>query len=359
MSDTFTVYVLPISGPKFPVQLGFLELIYDSLTSHGYDGSSSYSPSLVLSTSGGNICAYLGLSSQWDSQMMRNKARELTPEMFISDWCRLYPSWSMFPWTGALFRPGTGPGNLFRSIFTRDTVKATEIWTGTYNATREKAQLFCNLSEENSCLRSHMRSSGRFENRILNHLPHEYLDGHVARIASVSLASASIPVLTKGVEIDGDNYLDGGIMYSSPLPILCDDIKRKIKASCKPLRLIYFSSNPICDQKSSISLAKEINSLLIANCILDQKAAISLLSSISDGEETSREYERVDRVVLREILKETESLHTVIFMYPKVNISISMFNFSHDDVVEASSLAKLNCDCTVITREFAYARNLR
>jgi NTE family protein len=48
------------------------------------------------------------------------------------------------------------------------------------------------------------------------------------------LASASIPVLFKPMEIDGKNYVDGGILNNLPAEPLVDRVDRIIGVSCNP-----------------------------------------------------------------------------------------------------------------------------
>jgi len=71
------------------------------------------------------------------------------------------------------------------------------------------------------------------------------------------LASASIPVLFKPMEIDGKNYVDGGILNNLPAEPLVDKVDTLIGVSCNP--------NGYADKLDNAKLLMERSALLAIN----------------------------------------------------------------------------------------------
>lgn len=59
-------------------------------------------------------------------------------------------------------------------------------------------------------------------------MPPKYLCGDLEKIATATIASASIPFLTSKQDLDGCEYFDGGTMYASPTTVMCAEVYRLI-----------------------------------------------------------------------------------------------------------------------------------
>ena len=218
---------MPVSGGKFINQLALLCEVYSAKkisNNNLFKGTEYYSPNIVFGSSGGNVAAYIGLASDWSDFGIERSCQKLRSDIFISSWVpkefNFIPSWMLSPLNGALYRKGKGANLLFEELFTSDTVKNCEIWTGTYNVTNKKAQFFCNLNKHDSMLNSF------YEENLFDILPHKYLDGNLKDISIVSAASATIPVFVETQVYDDFQYADGGVMYTSPLTVFSGEITR-------------------------------------------------------------------------------------------------------------------------------------
>ena len=223
------LFVLPVSGGAFPTQIALMA----ELTSLGVR------PDLVMGSSGGNVAGYIGLAADWNPYAMERISALLNSGLFARSWwpwpLNGIPSVLMGYFLGTVYRAGEGTLELFRSIFTPQTIGATEIWTGTLNRTTRRPQFFCNRKRGESCF-----DPKAFDPRLLNCMPLTFLDQDIARISKVCLASASIPILVPEQIIDGDYHTDGGTAFASPLTAL----QSQVMTAChnQSLHIDYLSS---------------------------------------------------------------------------------------------------------------------
>ena len=202
------VLVLPISGGAFPIQLGVL----CDLTSHGYK------PSLTLAASGGNIAAYTALAGKWCPIGIQRVCKQYGSDIFIKSWwprgLSFMPSILIGFFKGSTHNSSEKPIDLFNELFTSDTIKESEILTGTIHCSTGRFKLFSNKSKEDSLIGNAPRTHSS------RHMECCYLDGDVKQIAMVCIASASIPAIVPGCNINGELHTDGGNICSSPLTVL-------------------------------------------------------------------------------------------------------------------------------------------
>ena len=215
--SSMRIYVCPVSGGAFPIQLGLL-------SECGLIGNR---PDIVMGSSGGNVASYIGLAANWQADAIPSMALKINSSMFVQSWwptgLRFLPSWWIGYWKGSVYASGTGSLDLFKTSFTDTSIINTEVWTGTMNRETGKGQLFCNRSEKDSQIKrkeDDLLSSFRMRDCM----PLTYLDGNIGSIASITMASAAIPVLVPEQQVLGARYVDGGTLFSSPLTALQDRI---------------------------------------------------------------------------------------------------------------------------------------
>jgi hypothetical protein len=117
-------------------------------------------PDLVLSTSGGNVAAYIGSMGGWTENGIMRMTRTLTADIFSAPWLSKsftalrFASYAFGLYKGTLMSRSSGEKceALFESFSNSEHVQRTEIWTGTVNRTIGRATMFCNRSEKNSIL---------------------------------------------------------------------------------------------------------------------------------------------------------------------------------------------------------------
>lgn len=316
------IFVLPVSGGGFPVQLGLIS----ELTSVGI------TPKVVFGSSGGNVAGYLGLSADWSPHGIRRIVEQLHPDLFSRSWwpkmLSWMPSWTIGYFRGSVYGMGEGVDQLIDSIFTSQTIQTTEIWTGTKNRSTGRGQLFCNRRDSQLPVQD-------FDPHLINCMPLTYIDGDLPKLAKVILASASIPILVPEQEIDGEMHVDGGTAFASPLTPL-QDVLRQVP----DLHLDYLSSFDALScvgNRTALNLyqngeqtAHEVVGSLILH---DRMNAIEIIRDRRSGQELHYQEGDCDLKTLQdlEILRST-STRSILELYPVEDMSIDLTKFLPSEI---------------------------
>ena len=234
--DVLKVYVLPVSGGWFPMQLMLLGQVYQArlLNAGGrFKSTQDYTPDICCAASGGNIATYIAMAGDWSDTGIRRVSSNIHSEMFCRNWWPGYmtflPTWVLGIFAGALFRTGYGANMLLDKIFTPSTIQKTEIWTGTFNQSTRTCELFCNKKPGETYVWP--LTYNRF---LYRSMPLNFLRGNMSEIGKAIMASASIPFIFNSQTIGHHEYADGGIMYASPLTPLQDEICRIVTGVTTP-----------------------------------------------------------------------------------------------------------------------------
>lgn len=367
------IFVFPVSGGAFPVQLGLLA----ELTAN-----QNIIPDLALGSSGGNVAAYICHACQWkgSGSTMTEIVKPINSEMFVTSWwpkgLRFMPSWMIGYFKGSVYSSGTGATELFQKMFTKESICSTEIWTGTLNKVTGKGQFFCNRRQADSILKP-SRDDTYASLFSRDCMPLTYMNADIELISKVTIASASIPVLVPEQIINNQVYVDGGTLFASPLTALQDSILEAIDQQNQtkivhppsniPLCSNVCQSNNECNSQTSVECNREIfhidyfssfdmqvnstsagrgtlydnstlavGELIKSMCIQDRLAAIELLRT--PGYVTF--YAEMDGT--QENLKKVQAIRTIspktlLEMYPSKNNSINLLSFTGQDIINLMS----------------------
>jgi predicted acylesterase/phospholipase RssA len=326
------IYAIPISGGDFPHQLGYLSLL----------SSSSSNPDLVLGTSGGNIVSYIGLAASWNKFSILRVANKLSSSSLIKSWWGLgyLPSYVIGFFKGSLYDINPEFITIFQNFFTSQTIKSTEVWTGTYNKTKGQTHLFCNLSEEESKLAKY-----HTKNELLNCEDPTYCNGDTTLLAQATIASASIPTVFPPQMINGQAHVDGGDSFSSPLTPLQDPLKQIIKN--KPVHITYFSSSNVKTAKETtgtniLSNGKlAVQGLIRSLNLQDRKTGLDLLRDgnrpilFKEGNISEDQFSSFQK-------KRSSYFRTFVEFYPLIDEQIDIANFTSQQVIELMNKSMKN-----------------
>jgi hypothetical protein len=306
--------------------------------------------------------------------------------MFIMSWwpekLNFLPSSAIGIFQESLYRQGYGVKQLFKNYLTPKRAQSVEIWTGTYNVTKSKAQFFCNKKEGTTFI-----NNDRFEkDRILyNCEPLTFTNGNLDLIADITTASASIPVLVDHQPIHRCIYSDGGTSYSSPLSVFAPEIlrivtgtsaissiasepsslnilptsvdikhdnglenitvtKEKYEIEKYSLQLIYFSCYDLyttsIDKNTPHGIAGEagmtINAMITSLEVMDRTKAVDLLKILAQDKEISHiHHPKLTTRELSTILKDLNTKkHYVLNLYPHGTPAIDLLDFNGKIIVE-------------------------
>lgn len=381
------IYVMPIAGGAIVNHFAFMQEVYDArvMVNDGKrKGYFSYAPHIVLGSSAGNIAAFMGQGSDWQSENIERNVHLMKASLFMSKWVpeslSLIPDIPFALVKGSLYNHGYGTKEMFDSIFTSEKIQRSEMWLGTYDIDHKKAQFFCNRSQETAEVSDSFFNE---EQPLYNALPLIFTDGNVDLLSKVCLASATIPATVPSQEINGHYYADGGVMYSSPLSVLHKEIQRiitgkervpisrsfKVEKNTEHNREIIYKSNCNNEEKNmrmfyflpyqpngltyegdtkDLGIRTYLDSILNVAMIQDRNTAIELLHNISpEGLETET-YMKMDTKELARIIKFlNKRKHYLICLFPHLNPSIPISQVNGKLMVEAMRHTRLNYGCQV------------
>lgn len=326
------ITILPVSGGSFPSQLAMMKILL----------SIDFKCDIFLAASGGNVATYLCHAGHWTSGGINQVIGMMSTEMFVKPWNSFSViNLAMVYFQGSLYKKGNGCGELLHTFLTPSLMGTKEIWTGTYNTSVHKPQIFCNRSLATTIL-----PVASLDIESLQILPPVYCDNDIDRIAPVVSASASIPGLVSGQYIDGDLHVDGGMGASSPF-ILLQDAVYQIAKQWKSLHLYYLGG---CDLNAKVNatpddinlvdnMHQSISNMIRTMLLNDRSSVIQLLKRLkgSHHSETSDQITITDHPLTTHHLYSTmrEQLlydYTVIEIYPLIYREIDITSFTPSDI---------------------------
>jgi len=331
------LFILPVSGGAFPIQLAFLREL----------NILGIKPDVALGSSGGNVAAYIGAATGWNPDNYVNIVKPIHNGMFLSSWWPYYlsflPSYIPGYFKGSIYANGSGGDSYFKKMYTPDSVIQTEIWSGTLNRDTGMGQLFCNRNPQTSTLK--IAPDNKINSFwIRDCMTPFYMDGNMDTIVKVIIASAAIPVIIPEQEINGQHYVDGGTLFSSPLTPLVDYI---LALNQPKYHLDYFSSFDIQSSEAS-KMTKNvyqngiltIGELVKSICIQDRLVAVEFL----------RTNEQINFLTLPgnlDSLKTIENIRTncnrsLLEFYPLKNDSMDLTSFTGEHIVNLMDFASKN-----------------
>lgn len=215
----------PISGGFFVSQLAVLASILEAR--HRASNIDDAFMDLYFGASGGGLANILSSYFHKDKESILRVVQFLDSDLFVKNWWKGRTSFidskvvSLFGKT--FFQEGSGATDLFETLEKSQRRKDLELWFLTFNIDTDKPAI--------SCTRD--RDSSQFEDlnpeTLEDHLCEDviFLKNNIQDIVKTTLASASIPVLKDGVEINGNKYVDGGVANTVPYCYFIDSINAK------------------------------------------------------------------------------------------------------------------------------------
>nr|QBK92168.1 MAG: patatin-like phospholipase [Pithovirus LCPAC304] len=340
------IVVLPVSGNFFPTQLGLLSRLIEV----GYD------PNILLGTSGGAVCSVLALGSDWSVEGIHRLVQKMEPSLFLKNWwpktLSFMPSWCLGFFRGSVYNTGTESKEFFRNNFTTDSLTQKEVWLGVTNQTQGRAEFFCNLSEEESCIdvrcfESHLKMGQKTMCESL-----QFLDGNLETLHDVTMASASIPTLVPAKQIGKDLFVDGGVFFASPLTPMQDCLEAL--GDEEGLHITYVNTYDLEDRKitSSVNFYPGIfrtGAMAFAtmvNSILSQDRLNGLKMLNPDIKNLNRITIKGNKTILKQIFTFREKCRrSFLELYTKSVNTIDLTNFTPEDILKAMDATKEEYFC--------------
>lgn len=328
------IYILPISGGCFPFQLSAYMLMLES----------EMHPDVCLTSSGGNVATYLMLMADWNKDNLVRILKTVNPSMFLNSWGpSTLISLIIGFFKGSAFNQGKGFIDFFETYLVEDSIKNLEIWTEAYNDVLKKPQLFCNKKKEECILEDEYIDC--YTNQCLKPI---YLNGNVAEIAKVGVASASIPALVPPMCIGDHQYIDGGVHSSSPLNIMRNSIKALKKYHIT--HIVGADINIGCNDYNQNIIQTGMTAIdcLIKGFIkLDRTLSLDIVCHYEDNPKYNQIVFKCNKSnldIIREV--KTKLDNSMLEIYPHYSINkIDLMNFTSDQIIEAIKLGYENSYC--------------
>lgn len=215
------LYVLPVSGPYFPLQLTAL-CLFQHLT--------RAAPELVLASSGGGVVAALGFGAGWQAPEIRRRAGRLSAAQLYAKAGPLVPDLITWGLVGNLRYPtpriyAVGEEAFGGRLGPGAPPQGTELVLGTYCVQERNARLFSSAPAP---------STWTAGTQGVTHLQ------DAPSMTRAVLASAAVPFVLPPVRVEPRRprtYVDGGVYAPSPLSSMWPRF-----AGAWPLRAVYFVS---------------------------------------------------------------------------------------------------------------------
>jgi hypothetical protein len=328
--------VLPISGGGFVNQLAILQHLC----------SIGYIPTLILSSSGGGVTAYIAAAANWKWAGIIRIARSLRPDLFAVPWSSISSlSNTIGYFEGNLCDKGSGVSDFLRQYYTDKTIVQHEIWSGTFNSTQKKARLFCNIAKKDSII-----DVDAMDHQLTRSIKPMFANGDIEFIGTYLAASAAIPGVVPPQIIHGEKYVDGGIAGASPLVIMKDPIHNYITDHDDCLHITYVNSIDISSPEERKinnivdTLKQATTDLVKSQATIDRLAGDELLRRQSgelQKDEFPCNYENMLKVKrIREKVK-----YTMLEIYPNKRHEINLLKFNGDEIAAAIEAGYHDCSC--------------
>ena len=330
------VLILPVSGGGFVNQLAIIQHLCES----------QYVPDVTLASSGGNVAAYVAAAAGWKWAGIQRIASQLHKELFISPWNPLSGlSYIVGYFEGNVYNKGMGVSGFLRKYFTPSSISQYEIWTGTYSKQHQKARVFCNRRRDQTLL-----DPERIDHELTQSMEPVFADGDFDMIGQVGLASASIPGLVPGENIDGVQYIDGGVASASPLIVMREPILDRVRNNHETLHMIYINSVDLSqsatkDCRNVIDTWKQAaKDMVRSQTVNDRLSAFELLrcqpGHLNKNEFTCT-YDNLERV--KRIRRRVS--YSLLEIYPLNKKDIDLVSFKGSDVTQAIKEVYGHCAC--------------
>lgn len=343
------IYVLPVSGGGFAVQLGLLKAIYEATLMKSRVG---ITPDLVLGSSGGNVASYLSMIGNWSSYAIMKNSKSINSNLFVESWTPpFFPTAIAYPLTNSIYRNGDGISQFFEQVYTKKSIVKTELWTGTYNTVSQKSAFFCNKHIDNAIIKDLGKNTHIYDDE-----PVVYMNGDISMISKVSHASASIPIITPGVMIKDELHVDGGAGYASPLIPMSSKLDTLIrtKGTSELIQIHYFGSYNMLGEFSDDIYSKSVGLVIHGTLLADRAYCLSFFRQYGNVCEEPEVYEDVDSKKLSIIMEDIKLKSYVLMLSPKNSPSLNLTHFVGSEVIDIIGKVEKDFTARVWTMNYRY-----
>lgn len=310
------ILVAPVSGGYFVNQVGALY----SLAKAGFR------PDIIMAGSGGVVASVIFISAGYEPIAMIRNAREVSAEMYIKSWSPkvidFIPSKVFGVFRGSLYNNSDILPLTIKKLTNPALLNETELWILAFNASKGETGLFCTCSQDRAIIQDNEGTLKLYKQLV-------YMDGDIDFFTKVATASACIPSVVPAIDINGDYYADAGLVHSSPLTPLSNDIQyigRWHIVYLTPYNMDVLKTTNF-DGTIIDTIAYATKTIIDSNIKTDRHRCYEMLTQLGKVTE--------DTMTIEEYLKRKDEWHSsVMEIYPLVDNKVDLSNFTGDDVVD-------------------------
>lgn len=311
------ILIGPISGQYIANQLAALDLL----------SKYNYKPNISMGASGGMVAILSFIGGNFTSIGLERVIRDISSKDFVENWVPLIPSAVIGFFQGSIFKHPNDMKYILNNI-SPGILMDNEIWIQTYDIENDKTNLYCSLREGESKL---YVDASRYNEMGLN--KPRYMSGNIELYSKAAKATAAIPAVLPPIVINGENHVDGGIAYSSPIIPLSKSIKE-----LKGVHIIYmigsniYTDDDLTNKKENPSIFDVgnvvVKYLLKSHITQDRIAGYNIVSTTCD------EIEESDITLDDYFKRRSEWKSSFLEIYPGETAILSLFNFDGADLVK-------------------------
>lgn len=323
-------FAMPISGGFMPAQMALLMIICEA----------GFRPDIVFACSGGNVGAYIGLAANWDPIIIKELLKDLSKTVTFTSKTTMGSIMTALGFSGGNTGMYSDEGieKFFRTHITPEVIKRTEIWTGSYNKLSNKSVFFCNRTRASSILKYET------DTRITGAESAIYAGDDITTLYLASRSSATVPIMLPDVYIGQETYIDGGMIWSTPIiPLMTDfDTEHHIIHICG-------NNTDIPDMHirntNIMSETYNLFSIMSEGHIIQERLAlvyrIKMFGKLINAN-VHRRYDINSSLDIVQELKEIidTSRYSLLFIYPIYNRNTKLYDVKIDHMQHAIDLTK-------------------
>ena len=327
----------PISGGFFVSQLAIMTVVLESRERSNKIEDTFMD--LYFGASGGGLSNILSSYFHKDRESILRVLQFLDSDLFVKNWWKGKTSFidskivSLFGKT--FYQEGSGANELFETLERSQRRRDLELWFLTFNIDTDKPVISCTKDKESSNF-SELKSED-----LEDHLCEDviFLENNINNIVKTALASASIPVLKDGVEINGNKYVDGGVANTVPYCYFIDSINEKhhSKLFQPPYHYFYILPHKQDVRSEDGSLfAKILKNVLTFNMISDKNNTLNHWLYLIGKHKKDLKFETHQNLKLYDLVEIFDQNHgrNYFCIFYTDTLSVNIADFNRHDVRE-------------------------
>ena len=292
---------------------------------------------LYFGASGGALTNMISTCFEETKESIERLLYSLQSEIFVKNWwkgkIKFLDSKIFYLFKNSFFESSDNIFDVVSELTSNNQFNnsdSPELWTLTFNINKSKPTIFCSKKKDHSLFKDSMN----IENNFVN-FEYVFLEGNLEKISKTVMASASVPGVKEGVEINNDSHVDGGVSNPTPYIYFSKILysKNKNKEISRPYHYYYLlphGKKETNEEKVSNSIADAFLNNLSFSVFNDREFVFNSWLKLIDTEEDKLEKIKIQNIKKKNLLDLLEKFHSldyfITFYADCIPINITKFN---------------------------------